>query len=145
MQTRHKYLTKWRKENQEKIRKYNAEWRKANPNKVKAHHAKSYKTNYSKVRKHQAEYFKQNRSKFRANTVAYKARKRLATIGDLTDMAKIYERAEELRQWFDVVVDHIIPWAKGGTHEASNLQIIYASENRRKYDKLDYKPRVIFH
>jgi 5-methylcytosine-specific restriction endonuclease McrA len=73
-----------------------------------------------------------------------RAMKRNVTVGDLTAIAKIYERAKEWRQWFDVVVDHIIPLIKGGTHEASNLQIIYGFDNARKHDSLTYKPRVVF-
>lgn len=74
-----------------------------------------------------------------------RARKRVVTIGELTDIAKVYERCAELGQWFKgLVVDHIIPLARGGAHEAKNLQIIYDFENRRKGSRLDYKPRVIF-
>jgi len=36
------------------------------------------------------------------------------------------------------------PFCKGGAYEASNLQIIYASENRKKKDSLSYKPNVVF-
>lgn len=57
---------------------------------------------------------------------------------------KIYLRAAELRQWFDVVVDHAIPLAKGGLHHPNNLQIIYDHENRKKGCRLDFKPSVIF-
>lgn len=57
---------------------------------------------------------------------------------------KIYARATELRQWFDVVVDHIIPLAKGGAHEPDNLQIIYRLDNLKKHAQLTFQPRVIF-
>ena len=73
-----------------------------------------------------------------------RAREKAVTVGDLTDIAKVYERSKWWQQWFKVVVDHTIPITKGGTHEASNLQIIYDFENRRKYNRADYKPRVIF-
>jgi 5-methylcytosine-specific restriction endonuclease McrA len=72
------------------------------------------------------------------------ALKRCRTVGDLFAIEKVYARAQELRQWFDVVVDHIVPLAKGGAHSPENLQIIYAFENERKGARLDYKPRVIF-
>lgn len=74
----------------------------------------------------------------------WNALKRNATIGDLTEIAKVYERRSWWGQWFDVVVDHIIPLACGGTHEAKNLQIIYRFENSRKFQSLNYKPRIIF-
>ncbi len=73
-----------------------------------------------------------------------RALKRSVTVGDITAIEEIYERAKELREWFDVAVDHIVPIARGGTHEAANLQIIYAFENRAKSANQNYKPRVIF-
>ena len=35
--------------------------------------------------------------------------------------------------------DHIIPLSKGGKHHASNMQVITASDNFSKHNKLDYK------
>lgn len=70
--------------------------------------------------------------------------KKGATIGSKKAIERVYQRASELRQWFDVVVDHIIPLSKGGPHCTSNLQIIYRKDNERKNCRLDYKPSVIF-
>lgn len=67
-----------------------------------------------------------------------------ATCWESTGISVIYERAKELRRWFNVVVDHIIPLAKGGRHEVGNLQIIYRSENARKSSSLSFRPSVIF-
>jgi hypothetical protein len=67
-----------------------------------------------------------------------------ADVRDRPGIAKIYKRAGVLRQWFDVVVDHIIPLAKGGAHAPGNLQIIYRLENLHKNASLGYKPKVIF-
>ena len=75
---------------------------------------------------------------------AREVKKRNVTVGDLTAIAGIYEKAAWWRRWFDVVVDHRIPIAKGGTHEVSNLQIIYRSENAEKLARLDYNPKVVF-
>jgi 5-methylcytosine-specific restriction endonuclease McrA len=73
-----------------------------------------------------------------------RARKRAATIGETSAIMAIYARCQELRKWFDVVVDHKIPLAKGGAHSAENLQIIYSTENVRKGVSLTYKPKVVF-
>lgn len=40
-------------------------------------------------------------------------------------------------------VDHIIPLSKGGLHYEDNLQILKASINRSKSDKLDYEANGI--
>jgi hypothetical protein len=101
-----------------KVRTQVQEWKKANPDRVKVLRNKG-----NGIRR---------------------ARERAATIGDLIDIHKIYERCNWWKQWFDVVVDHAISLARGGTHEAKNLQIIYRFENEKKGARLDYKPRVIF-
>jgi 5-methylcytosine-specific restriction endonuclease McrA len=101
-----------------KIRTQVQEWKKANPDRVKILRNKG-----NGIRR---------------------ARERLAAIGDLTDIAKVYERAKWWQQWFDVVVDHTISLARGGAHAAKNLQIIYRFENEKKGTRSDYKPRVIF-
>jgi 5-methylcytosine-specific restriction endonuclease McrA len=80
----------------------------------------------------------------RRGNAKQEALRRGVTIGDLVEIRKVYDRRAWWGQWFDVVVDHIIPFARGGTHEASNLQIIYRRENELKWTKSDYKPRVIF-
>lgn len=65
-------------------------------------------------------------------------------IGNRAAIKKVYARAQELRQWFDVVVDHKIPLSKGGAHASRNLQIIYRHENQQKGNRLDYTPTIIF-
>jgi hypothetical protein len=104
------------------------------------------KTNRDKIKEYQKSWRKTDTGRLRScrDASLRRARQRLATVGDLTDIAKIYERCAELRRWFAVEVDHVISLARGGTHEAKNLQIIYDFENRRKHARLDYKPRVIF-
>ncbi len=72
------------------------------------------------------------------------ARRRAKCRGSNSAILKIYKRCLSLRRWFDVVVDHIIPLAKGGAHSAANLQIIYRKENCEKGIRLDYRPSVVF-
>lgn len=89
-------------------------------------------------------YYSKNKGACLAYSTESYARKKGAVIGNRKALVRVYKRAEELRKWFNVAVDHIIPISKGGHHSADNLQIIYASENRKKWDRLDYTPSVIF-
>jgi 5-methylcytosine-specific restriction endonuclease McrA len=88
-------------------------------------------------------YRRANLEKDAAHSARRRAQKRSATFSSF-GIAQIYARCAELRQWFDVVVDHVIPLAKGGAHAAGNLQIIYAVENAAKGARLDFVPTVVF-
>ncbi len=110
---------RWARKNPEKCRLKTRRWRENNP--------------------------EQFRSQSQKACAKRRALSRNATIGDLTEIAKVYSRAQELRNLrFNVQVDHITPLSKGGAHEPSNLQILYAYENMRKGNSLTYIPEVIF-
>jgi hypothetical protein len=104
--------------------------------------------NYSKRKVYLRESNKKWRKRFPERAMAgvfkYQARKRAARFGDRSAVKAIYKRAAELRRYFDVVVDHIIPFTKGGLDCAENLQIIYRFDNEKKGTLLDYRPCVIF-
>jgi 5-methylcytosine-specific restriction endonuclease McrA len=81
----------------------------------------------------------------RSVKAALQAKRRAHFVGRMSPaIHKIYARATELRQWFDVVVDHIVPLSKGGLHLPENLQLIYRSENNRKHNSDSYQPTVVF-
>jgi hypothetical protein len=165
------YLREWQAANREKCRAYTRKWRERNPEKAKqldilycaTHRAErlaAYRKCYEKHREQRRQYRKKHAEEMRAygkefrrkhperNQRYKQARRALeanTTVSkNLKAMERIYARAKELRQWFDVCVDHIVPLCKGGSHAPSNLQIIYKSENLIKARRLDYKPRVIF-
>ncbi len=164
-------LRAWRAANREKTREWYRNNRAKNKTKRRAYEREYEKRNHERLLDRRRERYPIIREKRRAQlrrwavnnpskvrekmkrwydkrgTIYHSMRralKRSVTVGDLTAIEVIYERAKELRQWFDVAVDHIIPLARGGTHEATNLQIIYAFENRAKSANVNYKPRVIF-
>lgn len=119
-------------------------WRKNNPELARARD-KRKRVKYRVERAHLKYLWDQTHPEIcRAHEALRRARKRNAAIGDFSAIARIYARARELRQWFDVVVDHIIPLAKGGAHAPGNLQIIYRLENLSKGTRLDFVPSVIF-
>jgi 5-methylcytosine-specific restriction endonuclease McrA len=134
------YYSKNSRKIKAKVRRY----KKQNKKKVNASNKKWRAKNKTKVKEIGRKYYLKHPDKARTNCVKRRALKRKATIGDLTEIAKIYARARELRQWFNVVVDHKIPLSKGGAHSPENLQIIYAYENAQKHNSLTYKPKIIF-
>jgi hypothetical protein len=137
---------RWRAKHREQYNAAQKKWRDDNPEKVKEIAHQTY-------RKHGAKYLeavkkrlgiKAYRTRGLYHQTLRRARKKHLTVGDLTEIAKVYERARWWKQWFNIVVDHIIPLSRNGTHEAKNLQIIYGFENNRKYNNGNYKPKVVF-
>lgn len=116
-----------------------------NPRKDSLRNARWRRNNPEKERLKRKRWRLNNPEKHRASKAKRNALKRNATIGDLTEIAKVYSRAQELRnQGFDVQVDHIIPLSKGGAHSPENLQILYTFENLKKGSSLTYVPEVVF-
>ncbi len=100
------------------------------------------------IRATRRRYYHNNLDKFRAigkeATDKRRAIKKNTAVGDGNIMLRIYKRAQKLRRWFDVCVDHIIPLSRGGGHVPENLQIIYRTDNQLKSNSLGYKPCVVF-
>lgn len=132
------YARKWRKRNPRKVAEYNRRrrqlraaykrrWRKQHPQKARAYLQKWFESNPGK------------RNEYRA---AHQARKKRAAVS-LTDaeraqIAAVYTTARlmTMNTGIQYHVDHIIPLARGGLHHPSNLQVITADQNRRKFTKL---------
>lgn len=127
---------------------YQKMWRRANPEAVRRIWRKSRAKHKDKIN----EYKRKWRQTAAGKQEAYKtnctrrARKLKAVPEnvDLGAIARVYTRAAELRRWFAIEVDHIIPLSRGGLHEASNLQIIYKIDNMKKHNSLGFVPSVIF-
>ncbi|QJB21902.1 glycolate dehydrogenase [Xanthomonas phage FoX3] len=124
----------WRAENPERQRANVAAWRAANPERKRANVAAWRAANPEKASAHWS-----NR----------RARKAAAIPADWSDFdqfvmeeaAAACKRREEMTgyAWH---VDHMIPLAKGGLHCATNIQVIPASMNMSKGDKLTLTERM---
>jgi len=103
---------KWSKENSEKIKKTSKEWRKCNKHIINFHSNKRRKT-------------LQN-----ACLMLHKDQENI--------IKTIYETSSRICKCTNIPhhVDHIIPLSKGGFHVHTNLQILPATINRRKGNKM---------
>jgi len=131
-------------------------WRKLNPEKAATrsrvdnerllnrdteYFKKWQAANKEKCKESERRYSKNNRPKIAAKS----ARRRIVRKRQTATLNKrekkmvqiIYNKSYEMGQ--DYVVDHIIPVSKGGSDHPCNLQIISATENNIKSDKINYK------
>ena len=153
-------------------REYMRRWLAAHPNYRRSRYLANRKrllalgklwvqNNRDKARETWRRYYRNKRSYHLGRAVAWKnrnpekakayksisgARRRSRCSNPSTDkrITALYKRCQELKRWFDVQVDHILPLSRGGRHEIGNLQIIYAFENNRKHTNPNYKPRIVF-
>lgn len=123
---------RWAKNNREKIREYERRWKINNPEKRREIQRKSSK-----------KWEQQNRAKVRARLNRYCAKKKQATPSwaDHAAINAIYAEAVRLEKETGIKhhVDHIYPLQSKylcGLHVAENLQILTASENCKKSNRI---------
>jgi 5-methylcytosine-specific restriction endonuclease McrA len=141
------YMREWRARHRKHYLKWRSEYRKHNHDKI----CEQKRAGYWKDVERSRLIARKNRKANPKTKVRDKIKKALrraayyrASLEDMKKIRLIYHRAQELRRWFKVSVDHIIPLSKGGAHAPRNLQIIYSSENMKKRARSDYIPSVIF-
>lgn len=149
---------KWRLANPEKVAERKARYAKLNPEKMKAAGARYHALNSEKInerkRKAREDNPESGRSSCKKWSLENKEKKaeinhrRRAmeksaipdTFGEF-DKFVIQEAYEMAKRRFQMTgykwhVDHMIPLAKGGLHEATNIQVIPAKMNVQKRDKM---------
>lgn len=137
-------------DNKDKINKASKEWRLKNPGYIKKwrvrnsdYDSKWYMSNREKCKISNQKWCKKNKNKNCDYAARYRARKMCQTlrlsieeqnvIDNLYAIAECMNKASINVKWH---VDHIIPLSKGGLHHPNNLQILEASANLSKGDKL---------
>jgi HNH endonuclease len=135
---------RWSAVNKKRKSESNRLWRMTHRIRKRTNARRWYLANKERLREYSKTYRIRNIAMRRVWNSARKARIRAAVIGSNEAILAIYKRCHELRRWFNVEVDHIIPLMHGGTHSPDNLQIIYASDNARKHVSLNYIPKVVF-
>jgi len=119
------YVKRWRKNNPEKTREIAKNWREANPEKVKK---------MKKICDFKRRLTGYIISKARENII----NNNLFKYGNIV-CEKCKKPCEDNYHF-----DHIVPLSRGGDHSQSNLQILCASCNRKKYTKIaNYKQSVL--
>jgi 5-methylcytosine-specific restriction endonuclease McrA len=98
-----------------------------------------YARDSEKRKKAALEWAARNPDKHNANTGRYRAVKKAAvsTGHNKKHDSFLWAAAKELSFSELVVVDHVIPLARGGRHELKNLRLLPWSLNARKKDRLD--------
>jgi 5-methylcytosine-specific restriction endonuclease McrA len=131
-------VRRWRQANPERSRELNRASRLRNKEKRLEANRRWREANREKQRQMNRDWKKRNPEKARANWARRRAR-RIAQLGPSPQdhIKAIFIAMQWLRaQGVDVHVDHIVPLAAGGAHDASNLAIVPASYNTQKGDKV---------
>jgi len=141
------------KNNAEKIKIY----REGNAEKIKTQKKLYRKNNAEKLKVYEAMYYQENTERLRLKrrtpvrvirAAMNRAKCRMLRMGkhlvpplnpdEQARLYKFYETRYYLSESTGVMhhVDHIVPGSKGGLHHPDNLQILTASENCKKKDKI---------
>ena len=141
-------VKRYRVENEEQIRIRERARRKRDRVERNARNREWSAKNPEKVREARLRYRKSNAHKIRIDSARRRAIKRAAFVEDV-DHIKVFESFGYMCQrcgadcsgskWPELnspTIDHIIPLAKGGTHEYANVQLLCYSCNARKRDRI---------
>lgn len=137
---------KWRLENLDRDRENTRRWQENNRDRAYANQRAWRASNPEKVKQYSRTYWENNRDKYQHQKALRRASELQATPAwvDANALSSIYAKAARLRAaGQDVHVDHIVP-LRGknvcGLHVPWNLQIIPASDNLRKGNRLHPPP-----
>jgi len=136
---------KYRKENPDKVREYKRRWIEENKERHMEYFEQYRKNNPDKISKYYKKYYEKNKHEYARRCKEYRERINKVTPQwyDPSKAKDLYDLADKLRDATgeDWDVDHIIPVKAEkvcGLHWHENLQVIPATLNRSKGNKLKY-------
>ena len=164
------YQKAYREKNADKMREYSKVWRKENAEELAQKKKAHYQENIDHYREYKREYHQKNADRLTEKTLQWqrenpdkvhikaqrrRARLREAFVEDVNPFIVLERdnwechlcggsidpslKSPERMSWS---IDHVIPLAKGGTHEYSNCKAAHRVCNSRKGASLDYVPNV---
>jgi 5-methylcytosine-specific restriction endonuclease McrA len=141
-----RYSAEWYAENKERLKEIRRAWYLDNKD---AHNARSragYYANTESWRERHKKWARENREKMRGYTASSDAKRRAAKAGSVgswteKDVREIFQKQRgrcavcrcRLPESFHR--DHVVPLARGGSNDKSNLQLLCRSCNSRKHKK----------
>ena len=128
------------KNNKEKIAAYAKEHNTLHAEKIAAYAKIYYKNNKEERNAYSKKYRKEHKGIINAKTAKRRALKLNATPpeANLENIKAFYKSAQRVSKCLNIPhhVDHYVPLKRGGLHIETNLQVIPATENLSKGDKL---------
>lgn len=140
------HVSRWQKANRDKVSSRGRRYREAHPERIKTRRRRAYRDDPDKAREAVRQWRQANPARARDASAKRRARYLQAYIAPVTkfDIARMMAEqggkcavpgcGASLAASYHV--DHIIPLAKGGTHEPSNVQLMCPSCNCSKGSKL---------
>lgn len=161
------YHHRYREENSEKVRESQRAWRIANAESLADQKREHYQENIDHYKEYKREYHRKNADRLSAKTVQWqkdnpdkvhmknqrrRARMREAFVEDVDPRVVLCRdgwvchicgkdidpklKSPDVMSWS---IDHVVPLAKGGTHEYKNCKSAHRGCNSRKGAILDYE------
>jgi len=134
------YKAKYYQEHKEQITECKAKYYQEHKLEKAEYMAKYRQKHKAEITEYKAKYQQEHKLERAARNAKHRANK-LNQTPDNVDFKKIiefYKQAQQLTKETNIKyhVDHIIPLSKGGLHHENNLQIITATQNLRKSNKI---------